>query len=131
MVYYLTNFSFFGITLLYYYANLRSSIIFYLSSGDLYLSLDISLSCSFIIFFWIILQWTLSDFRNSISSFITNQITICFHCFLNYFFEVVLSATVADCLAWSRRLWLYLPLNFWLIFLPIILPTFLAKDKNP
>ena len=40
---------FFDISLLYYYINLRSSITFCLSSGDTYLSLGISLSCSFVI----------------------------------------------------------------------------------
>ena len=39
---------FFYIPLLHYYINFRSSIIFCLSSGDIYLSLGISLSCSFV-----------------------------------------------------------------------------------
>ena len=47
LVYHITNLSFFHIPLLYCYINLRSSIIFCLSSGDIYLSLDISLACSF------------------------------------------------------------------------------------
>ena len=47
LVYYLINLLCFVISLLYYYINLRSSIIFCLSSGDIYLSLSISLSCSF------------------------------------------------------------------------------------
>ena len=48
LVYYLTNLLFFDIPLLCYYINLRLSIIFCLSSGDIYLSLCISLSCSFV-----------------------------------------------------------------------------------
>ena len=48
LVYYLTNLLLFDISLLYYYINLRSSIIFCLTSGDIYLSLGISLSCSFV-----------------------------------------------------------------------------------
>ena len=48
MVYYLTNLLFFDILLSYYCINLRSSIIFCLFSGDIHLSLCISLSCSFI-----------------------------------------------------------------------------------
>ena len=48
LVYYLTNVLFFDIPLLYYYINLRSSITFCLSSGDIYLFLDISLSCLFV-----------------------------------------------------------------------------------
>ena len=49
LVYYLRNLLFLNIPLLYYYINLRSSIIFCLSSEDIYLSLDISLSCSFVL----------------------------------------------------------------------------------
>ena len=41
------------------------------------------------------------NFHNSISNFITNQITSCFCCFLNCFFLAVLKASVVDCLAWS------------------------------
>ena len=46
LAYCLTNLLFFSITLLYYNINLRSSIIFCLFSGGIYLSLGISLSCS-------------------------------------------------------------------------------------
>ena len=46
LVYCLTNLLFFDILLLYCYINLRSSIIFCLSSGDIYLSLGISLAYS-------------------------------------------------------------------------------------
>ena len=42
----LTNLLFFGIPLLYYYTNLNSSIIFCLSSGDMYLFLGVALSKS-------------------------------------------------------------------------------------
>ena len=48
LVYYLTNLLFFDIPILYYCINLRSSIIFCLSSRDVYNSLGISLSCSFV-----------------------------------------------------------------------------------
>ena len=48
LVYYLTNLLFFDIPLLYYYINLRSSVILCPSSGDVYLCLGISLSCSFV-----------------------------------------------------------------------------------
>ena len=47
--YYLTNLLVFDIPLLYFYINLSLSIIFCLSSGDIYLSLGISLLCSFVI----------------------------------------------------------------------------------
>ena len=46
------------------------------------------------------------------------------------FFEVVLSASVADYLAWLISFWLYLPIKFLLKFLPIFLPMLFAKDKN-
>ena len=49
LVYYLTSLLIFDIPLLYYHINLRSSINFCLSFGDIYLSLCISLSCSFVI----------------------------------------------------------------------------------
>ena len=48
LVYYPTNLIFFDIPLLYYCINLRSSIIFCLSPEDIYLSLGISLSRSFL-----------------------------------------------------------------------------------
>ena len=43
------KFIIFDIPLSYYYINLKSSMIFFLSSVNIYLYLDISLSCSFII----------------------------------------------------------------------------------
>ena len=46
-MHHLSNFSFFGIPLLYYYINLNSSIICCLSCGDIYLSFGISLLASF------------------------------------------------------------------------------------
>ena len=49
LMYYLTNLLFFYIPLLNHYINVRSSIMFCLSCGDTYLSLRISLSCSFVI----------------------------------------------------------------------------------
>ena len=48
LVYSLKNLLFFDIPLLQYYIDLRSSIIFYFFSGDIYLSLGFSLSCSFL-----------------------------------------------------------------------------------
>ena len=82
----LTNLLFFDITLLYYYILLKSSIIFCLFSGNICLSLRISLwsllfSSSFNCF-WIILwsSWGLCDF---LCNFITNQVTSCFYSFYN------------------------------------------------
>ena len=48
LVYCLTNLLFLDVPLLSYYINLESSIFFCLSSGDIYLSLGITLSCSFV-----------------------------------------------------------------------------------
>ena len=45
-------------------------------------------------------------------------------------FEIALNTFVADCFAWLKSFWLYLPLTFLLLFLPISLPIFFAKDKN-
>ena len=39
-------------------------------------------------------------------------------------FEVVLSVSVAVCLAWSRSFWLYLPLSFDLYFYKYLYPYF-------
>ena len=49
LVYYWTNLLFYDIPLLYFSVDLRSSIIFCLSTGDIYLSLGIYLSCPFVI----------------------------------------------------------------------------------
>ena len=51
LVYCPRNLLLFEIPLLYCYINLRSSIMFCLSSGDIYLSLGISLSYSFVTVF--------------------------------------------------------------------------------
>ena len=48
LVYCLTIFFFFDVPLFNYYTPIRSSVIFCLSSGDIYLFLDISLLCSFV-----------------------------------------------------------------------------------
>ena len=49
LVYYLTNLLFFDISRLYYYIIVKSAIILCISSGDVYISLGISLSSSFVI----------------------------------------------------------------------------------
>ena len=65
----------------YYYVNLSSSIISCLFSGDIFLSLDISLSCSFITISMVLL-W---NFWNA-SNFNTNKITSRCCCFSIYWF---------------------------------------------
>ena len=47
LMYFPTNLLFFGIPLLYYYANFNLSIICYLSWGDMYLFLGLAISTSF------------------------------------------------------------------------------------
>ena len=62
--------------LLYYYINLSSIIISSLSFGDIYLSLVISLSCSFVIVselfcnevYYVILSAILSPIKSSVAS---------------------------------------------------------------
>ena len=71
------------------------------------------------------------DFCNSVSDLITSQVTSWFCCFWITLFGVVLSAFVADCLAWSRSAWLYWPLKFLRKFLSIFYPYFFSKDNNP
>ena len=90
LVYCSTDLLLFDIPLLHYYVNLRSSVVFYLSSGNIYLSLGIFVSLSTVCD-------KVFEICNFICSFITNQITSSFCCFLNCFFEAVLSASVADC----------------------------------
>ena len=87
------NLLFFDIPSLYYYVNFRSSIIFYLSSGDIYFSLGISLSCSCVIVTellcgelletFIILLTILSPIKSPVASAV-----------FGIFFSEVLSASV-------------------------------------
>ena len=99
-VYYLISLLCFDV--LYYYVNIRLSIIFCLFSGDV--CLFIGISVSLLTFTWIILWWTFWNFCNFISNFITKEITSFFSYFLNclLFFEAVLSVLVTNCLEWSR-----------------------------
>ena len=129
LVYCLKNLLFFGISLLYYYINLRSSILFCLCFGGLHLTyFFVRLYIFWFISncFRIILWWSCQDFCNFICKFVSS----CFCCFQIVLLEAVLSASVADCLTWSRSPWLYLLLKFLLMFLPIFLLMFLTKHKN-
>ena len=100
---------------------------FCLSSEVIYLSLAISISCSFAIVselicgkvfeIFVILSAILLPVKSPVAPAVT-------------LFEVVLSPCVLDCLVWLRSLWLYLPFTFLLTFLPIFLPIFSAKDEN-
>ena len=122
----LKNLLLFDIPLLYCYINLRSSITFYLSSGDTCLSLDISLLSSFVLvseYFcsevfetFVILSAILFPIK-SLTATAVFWITV---------FGVVLSVSPADYLRWSWSFWLNLPL----MFSPIFLPILLTKDKS-
>ena len=112
LVYYLTNLWFFDIPLLCYYINLRSSIFFCLSSGDVYLSLGISLSCSFVIVSELFCSELLETFVILLTILLPIKSPVASAVFWITLLEVVLKASVADYLAWSRSFWPYLPLKF-------------------
>ena len=86
---------------------------FFLFSGDIYLSLYISF------FRYMYLLRSIWDFCNFIRGFTTNQITNCFCYFWIALFELVSSASVANCLVWSTSFWLYLPYFFTNVFAQI------------
>ena len=70
-------------------------------------------------------------FYNFVSYFITKKSPVGFSVYWVGFFEAVLTASVANCLTWSRRFWLYLPPRYLLTSLPKCLPIFLANGKDP
>ena len=115
MGYYLTNLLFFDIPLLYYY--IRYQIINnFLSFFWRYMSFFRCFSIFFISnCFWVIFCEFLETFviLSAIVSPIKSPVTSTV--FWITLFEVVLSASVTYCLAWSRFFWLYLPLTFLLI----------------
>ena len=115
---------FFDIPLLCYCINLRSLIMFCLSSGDIHLYLGISLSFSFVVVSELFSGELLETFVMLLVILLPIKPPVASAVFWILLFEVVLSASVANYLAWSRRFWLYLPLKFFLLFLPIFLPYF-------
>ena len=121
-----TDLLFFDILLLCYYINLSSSVMLCLSS-EIYI-----FHLVFLFHLQLPLKYSVVNFcGNFISSFITNQTTVASPDFWNAFLEAGLNESLADCLAWSRRSWLYLQLRFLLILLPISLSIFFPEDKNP
>ena len=134
LVYYLSHLFFCGIPLLYYYINLRRSIIFCLFSGERYIYLGISSTCSmFSVSFWTVsglLCGEVLETCNFISSFITNDIINYFQFFSVGHLEAVFNMSAEDCLAWSRRFWLHLPLKFLFKFITVFLLIFLPKYKH-
>ena len=105
----------------YYNTNLRSSIFFFINSGDIYFFLSIFLFVSKL-FYDEVFEALL--ILSAISFPI--HLTVASAVFWMTLFENVLKASIADCLAWSRRSLLYLLFKILLIFLQI----FLAKGKN-
>ena len=123
----------YSIILLYYYIllcqssfNFRSSTAFFLSFGYIHFFLRTSsfvseLFCGEVFKTLAILSAILFLIKSPVASAVF-WIALCY---------TVLSASIADCLPWSTIFWLYLPLEFLFIYLPIFLLIFLAKDKNP
>ena len=128
MIWCLTDLLFFDTPLLYYYINLRSSIIFCLFSGDVDLSSGIFLPCSFVTvsklfccgFFqtFVILAVILLPIKSPVSS----------AAFWIAVFEAVLNASVADCSAWSRSFYMITQV-FTYIFTNIFTHIFNKRQK--
>ena len=111
---FLKLFWFFDISLLYYYFNLESSIISFLFSGDMSLSDSfVTVSelccCEFFETFVILPSY---DLATATAVLLPIKSPVASAAFWIALFEAVLKASVADCLAWSRSFWLYLPLKF-------------------
>ena len=105
----------FVIILLYYSKIINNSLCFFCRYISFFRYIFIMLSWNCL---WVLLLFSLfSNPRNSISTFITNQLISYICCFSNCFLEEVFNASVANCTAWPRSLCLYLPLTFLLIFL--------------
>ena len=117
------------IQLLYYYIILRSSIIF-LFLLERYISLDISLSCSFVFFPELFYDEVFKTLVMLLT--ITNKMTkmLLFLLFESFFLKNF-KCICCRLISVINRFWLDLPLLFQLMFLPIFLPIFLGKDKNP
>ena len=93
MAYFPTNLKIFDVILLSYYINLRSSLILCPSSGDIYLSLGISSSCSFVA----ASEWFCCDFLKIKSTILLpNKSPIVSAAFWIARFEAVLSASMAN-----------------------------------
>ena len=95
-MYYLTNLLFFDIPLLYYYINLRSSII---KSGNIYLSLGIYLLYSFATVSELFCCKVFETFEILSTILLQIKSPVASAIFWIALFEAVLSASVSDCLA--------------------------------
>ena len=112
LVYYLTNILSFNIPLFYYYTNLRSSIILCFTTGDIYHSLGISLSCSFVIGCELFCGELLQTFAILLAILLSIKSPVDSAVFWITLFwrSFKCIACVADCLSLSRSFWLDLPL---------------------
>ena len=100
----------YSITIYYHYHILSSSIIFYLSFGDMHISL--STSSSFVSEFFC--GGVFETLVVLLAILFPIKLPVACATFCVTLFEAVLSASVADCLAWWRSFWLYLLLTLWL-----------------
>ena len=92
-------------------------------SGDKYCSFSISFDASEVISIFIssVLTWTAYGTLLDVVPVILSAVSLRIKSAVAYvfwiaLFEAVLNASVADCLAWSKGNWLYLPLKFLLTF---------------
>ena len=123
LVYYLINLLFFDIPILYCYINLRSLIIFWPYSRDIYVSSGISSLCSFVTVSKLFCDELFKKFL-VLAILLPIKSPVVPAVFLIRFLEAVLKASLVDCLAWWRSFWLYLPLTFLIIFLPVFYTYF-------
>ena len=120
--------------LLYYYINLRSSIMLSLSSGYIYIyiyiyiyKLGISLSCSFVATSEL---FCCDVLKIKSRTLLPNKSPIFSAAFSIARFEAVLSVSVADCLAWSKNfLTIFINQVFTYFFDNIFIHNFSKRQK--
>ena len=112
------------VPLLYYFINIRSSIIFCFSLEDIYLSWGISLSCSFVSVSELFCSKSLSAILLTIKS------PVAFAGFFHCFFWGSFKCICCKLLGMIKKFLDVLPLKFLLVWLRIFLPIYFAKDKN-
>ena len=72
--------------------------------------------------------WNQSNFT---IRFVTNEISSCFYCFLNCSFLSSFKCICCSLFSVIQKFLAIFTTKFWLIFLQISLPIFLAKNKKP
>ena len=120
------KFIIFNIALLYYYINLRSSVILCLSSTYIYILLMFNCTC-----FWVILLQSFWNFYNYVNNFIINQIISCSCCFLNCFSWSSFKCICCRLLSMIKKFLTAFIADVFTYVFTYFLPIFLAKDKNP